>query len=194
MDIDIDTQSTFLPKKIFPQIIQASMIKNDQLIKHPCGFFMQSMAMDSVTKLAAIPYEEAEVVGYTKIDFLHLSLLDIITSKQELKELSNKEPDWELLQDRQQVRKLLHIHNQFELVQRIKPTSVQELADILALMRPSKTYLISQYVFDIGNRDKIRVKLYQEPIDGGVWFKKSHSIAYSLNIVVQLNLISQGRI
>lgn len=190
MDIDIDFQSNFDPRRLFKQAVAASMVKNNELSKHPCGHYVQAIPVDSVTGLAAIPYEEAEVLGYFKIDFLHLSLLDNFETKTQIRELLKKEPDWALLQDPTSVAKLFQIHKHEKLLSQVRPTSVQELADCIALIRPAKRHLIHEY---LKNKDRIRQTLYQKD-DSGYYFKRSHAISYALTIVLQLHLIAQGTI
>lgn len=189
-DIDIDFQSDFDPSTIFKQSVQASMVnKKNELVKHPCGRYFQKMAIDSVTGFAAIPYEEAEVLGYFKIDFLHLSHIDPFLSKQEIRELSKKDPNWNLLNDENNVKKLLHINRQYELLQKVNPHSVDDLADVLALMRPGKRQLLPRY---LTNKKEARKWLYAKTENYS--FKRSHAIAYALTIVLQLHLIEQNRL
>lgn len=190
MDIDIDFPTTFDPKRLMKQAIPASMVKNGQLVKHPCGHYFQTIPRDEVTKLSAIPYEEAEVMGYFKIDFLHLSLLDHFTSKDEIRRLMNIPPDWSLLLHTSNVHKLFQIHKHADLLKEIKPTSVQQLADCIALIRPGKKHLLESYKED---PDRTRVQLYANNTDG-YYFKRSHAISYALTIVLQLHLIAQGTI
>ena len=187
MDIDIDFQSKFDPTKLFHSCVQASMVKNDELSKHPCGIYFQNIAVDELTGLAAIPFEEAEVMGFFKIDFLHLSLLDKFNNKPEIRKLIKQEPNWDLLLDPIQVSKLFQIHKNHVLLSQIKPKSVQELADAIALIRPGKRYLLDKY---LRNKDATRDELYSKPISG-YYFKRSHAIAYALTIVLQLHLIEQ---
>lgn len=189
MDIDIDLQTSFKPNTVFDNMVFASMVKNDQLVKHNCGVYFQNIAKDSVTDLAAIPYEEAEVLGYFKIDFLKLSLLDQCTSKQQIRQLISKTPNWKLLNDRKIVEQLFQIHNHYDLIQQISPTSVIELADVIALVRPGKKELLKQY---LSNRDKTRPLLYSKTKDG-YYFKKSHAISYALTIVLQLHLLANSQ-
>ena len=92
MDIDLDLKTDFDPLELF-DAVRASMIKNDDLIKHNVGVYFQSIPVDSMTGLAAIPYKQAEEEGYFKIDFLHLSLLDVFDSKEEIRELLKLEPE-----------------------------------------------------------------------------------------------------
>jgi Bacterial DNA polymerase III alpha subunit finger domain len=188
MDIDIDFQTTFDPRRLMKQAVPASMVKNNDLVKHPCGHYFQTIPVDERTGLAAIPYEEAEVLGYFKIDFLHLSLLDNFHSKTQIRELLTQEPDWSILQDPDQVPKLFQIHKHEKLLRRVKPTTVQELADCIALIRPGKRHLVDEYV---NNKEKVRKALYVKD-ESGYYFKRSHAISYALTIVLQLHLISQG--
>ena len=189
MDIDIDLKSDFDPKNIFPEVICASMVRDDQLVKHNVGVYFQKIPIDSLTGLAAIPYEQAEEVGYFKVDFLHLSLLDEFETKEEIRALINAEPDWSLLLDPDVVSKLFQIHRHFDIVSVIRPQSVQELADVIAIIRPGKRALLDKY---IKNRDAVRPFLYRQDDEDKSAFRRSHAIAYALNIVLQLHLIRGG--
>lgn len=184
MDIDIDFKTDFDPLTYFPEATKASMVKNDELIKHPAGAYFQTIPSDKITNLAAIPYEEAEKLGYIKIDFLHLSILDYFDNKQQIRKLIKKEPDWKLLQDPTIVSKLFQVHRHYQLLAQIKPKSVQELADCIALIRPGKRHLVQAYK---KAPDIVRNELYRKPIEG-YYFKRSHAIAYALTIVLQLHL------
>ena len=139
--------------------------------------------------LAAIPFREAEELGYFKIDFLHLTLLDHFETKEQIRVLSNTEPDWSLLLHKDVVPKLFQIHRYYDLINKVKPTSVQALADCIALIRPAKRHLLDAYV---KCPDVIRQELYSKPTDGKYHFKRSHSIAYAVTIVLQLHLIKGG--
>lgn len=186
MDIDLDLKTDFDPLEIFDEAIRASMVKNQDLVKHNVGVYFQTIPIDAMTGLAAIPYEQAEEVGYFKVDFLHLSLLDVFESKKEIRELLKIEPDWSLLMRPDVVSKLFQISKQYDLVSEIAPKSIQELADVIALMRPAKRHLVNAYLKD---KTLIREELYRKPDDEKYYFKKSHSVAYALNIVLQLHLI-----
>lgn len=191
MDIDIDFQTNFDANKIFDTAIPASMVKKNELVKHPCGQYFQNIAIDEITGLSAIPYEEAEILGYIKIDFLHLSSLDLVDSKEELRALLKKNPKWELLHKKENTAKLLHINRHFDLIDLVRPTSIIELADCLALIRPGKKELLSKY---LKSPDMVRELLYVRGRDEKYVFKKSHAIAYASMIVIQLHLIEQHRL
>lgn len=189
MDIDLDFPSNFDPHKLF-DVVQASMVKSGELIKHPCGVYFQFIPKDKLTHLAAIPYEEAEELGYFKIDFLHISVLDYFESKNEIRTLLKIDPDWSLLEREEVVQQLSQLHKHFKVVNQIKPRSIQEIADCIALIRPSKRYLLTNY---LKNRELYRIELYTRPKEkDAIWFKKAHAVAYAHNIVLQLHLIKGG--
>lgn len=195
-DIDLDLPTTFNPIDVFPQAIPASMVKDENIQPHPCGVYLQPIPQDKLTGLAAIPYEEAEELGYFKMDFLHLTLLDYFSDKNQMRQLLEQEPDWNLLQIPSVVMKLFQLSKHYDILTQIKPQSVQELADVIALIRPSKKYLINRYMssFRTSNVSEVRKELYTKTKHGGVYFKKAHAIAYAMTIVLQLHLIKEGRV
>ena len=188
MDIDIDTPTAFDPTKLFTNCVTASQVNNEKISKHPAGVYFQELPLDPLTGLAAIPYNKAEKYGYFKVDFLHLSLLDYFQNKRQLRSLMNKEPNWNLLQDDEVIPKLFQMRNNADLLKFVKPTSVEELADCIALIRPAKIPLQERYV---QNKEQTRKELYKMPLPTGC-FKRAHAIAYAFNIVVQLHLIENG--
>lgn len=187
MDIDLDFPTKFDPTKVFDKIVPASMVKDGALVKHPCGHYLQAIPVDPHTNLAAIPYEEAEALGYFKIDFLHLSVLDHFANKNEIRTLLKMEPNWKLLLDEQHVPKLFQIHKHARLLAKVRPCSIQELADCIALIRPGKRHLIDKYLND---RDTVREKELYTKDKEGYTFKRSHALAYAMTIVLQLHLIT----
>lgn len=189
MDIDIDLQPNVDPTKLFRNIISASQVQDGELKKHNVGYYFQDIPVDSVTGLAAIPYNKSEDLGYMKIDLLTVNLLKHFKSKKEMRDLLKKEPDWSLLEDEEVVKTLFQLGKHFSIVSRVKPTSVQEIADVFALTKPNKRPLLDKY---IENPDKYRVELFTKraPED----MRKSHAIPYALLITLQLHLIKQGRL
>ena len=97
MDIDIDFKPDFNPLDYFKDAVRASRVEKGELRPHPAGAYLQEMPKDPLTNLAAIPFDEAEELGYFKIDFLHISLLEDFESKEEIRALLKLEPDWSLL-------------------------------------------------------------------------------------------------
>jgi DNA polymerase III alpha subunit len=186
-DIDIDFQTAFRPEEVFSWP-RASVVKNGYLSPHPCGIYPQKIPIDAVTKLAAIPYKEAEALGYLKLDMLHLSVYDNFKTREEITELLKIDPDWGLLQIPTEQKKLFQLSNHGDVLTAIKPKSIEELADVLALIRPGKKQLTKLYHAD---REATRRILYARD-ESGYSFKKSHAIAYAMVIVLQLHLIATG--
>jgi hypothetical protein len=187
MDIDIDLRSDFKLERVFRNAIPAATVEKDELKRHVVGAYFQNIPKDPITNLAAIPYEQAEELGYLKIDFLSLSLLGVFESKEEVLRLARKEPKWKRLEDREFVEKLFHISKHYDMVSRVKPTSVLELADILALIRPGKTILLDKY---LRNKKAARNELYTKRQVSDL--RKSHAIAYAVNIVINMHLVEAG--
>jgi hypothetical protein len=188
VDIDIDLPPTADLGILFPYSTIASMVKDNKLQKHPCGRYFQRIPIDPITKWAAIPYDQAQHTKYIKIDMLHLHLLSLIPTKTKLRQLMHTPPNWGLLCNEEFVQRLLHVGNQFKVVNEVKPTSVIELADCLALVRPTKRQHLSAY---LNNKELTRPLLYRSEGDQKSSFNKGHAIAYALTIVAQMNLLTE---
>jgi DNA polymerase III alpha subunit len=65
----------------------------------------------------------------------------------------------------------------------MKPRSVEQLAMVLALIRPGKRHLIGKIW------PAVESEIWKLSNDGEYVFKKSHAIGYALAIVVQMNLM-----
>jgi hypothetical protein len=187
MDIDIDISHKTTVEKIFPSIIPASMVEDGKIKKHLVGYYFQNIPVDSETGLSSIPYKDAEDFGFMKIDFLHLKLLDSFQSKEQIEQILKEPTDWNLLNDPEIVKDLFHLSKHYDLLQKIKPKSTEDLADALALIRPNKIKLLDKY---LNNKEKIRKVLYEknDPSD----LRKSHAIAYALNIRLQLKILEKN--
>lgn len=187
MDIDIDISKSVNIEEIFT-VIKASMVQNGELIKHPVGYYFQSIPVDKKTNLSAIPYTEALEEGFFKIDFLNLSLLENFSSKEHMRALAKIEPDWNLLKNPDIVNKLFHLNSHFDIVNIVNPRSIDDLADVFALIRPNKRKYLNKY---IENKNEIRKILYikEDPSD----MRKSHAYSYALLIKLQLTLMSEGQ-
>jgi DNA polymerase III alpha subunit len=190
VDIDIDVRPDFRPGRLFPQWLTATVVKDGKITKHPAGVYPQKMAIDPVTKQAAIPYEEAEDLGFLKVDFLHLNVYQHFTSRKEIDELLTIEPDWTLLRMPSVWPKLFQLAKHGELLADIQPKDVETLADCMALIRPGKKSFIGLYKKDKSSGRRILFAIS----DDGYSFKKSHALAYALVVWLQLHLIAQGRL
>lgn len=187
MDIDIDFPTTFQATTIDPIIVKASQCQNNMLKSHPCGIYMQNIPVDRVTNLAAIPYKSAAELGFFKVDCLHLSVLDGIPTKQDVRRLAFTDPDWSLFERPDVVARLFQIHRHSELIATLKPRSVMELADCIALIRPGVQHLVDEYVDACAERRARMRSIIYTKASSGYGYKKPHAISYALTIILQLN-------
>jgi hypothetical protein len=130
-------------------------------------------------------YKKAEDRGYFKIDCLNVNIYKNIKSEQELVELMIKEPDWDMLKDPKVVENLFHLNSHYNIVSKLEPKNIEQLAAVLAIIRPAKRHLMYKEWKDI------LIDVWVKPTDGSYFFKKSHAVAYAHAIVVQMNLIQR---
>ena len=139
-DVDIDVFDRDVLLKNLQHTV-ARIEKDNEFTKHNTGVYFQPIPRDPLTNIATIDHKVANDLGYFKIDFLNNSVYKGVRDESHLQELANAEPQWELLKHKEIVEKLVHIHNYADLVARSAPTSVQQLAMILAIIRPAKAHL-----------------------------------------------------
>lgn len=186
MDVDID----FANRSEILDIIQhipASIIDQGTVKKHNTGIYCHNIPYNPLTNTASVDYKAAEARGYFKIDFLNVSAYQSITDSAHLDRLLAVEPIWELLGEKEICDQLNHINGYHNLVTRLNPNSIEELAMVLALIRPGKKYLISKC--EATGFDSIKNEIWIKPADDSYYFKHSHSIGYAHLIVMQLNLL-----
>lgn len=185
-DIDIDMADRSDLLKLV-HAVDASMINNGIIKKHNVGVYFQDIPVFMDTNMSSINYKRAGDFDFFKIDLLNNSVYEDIESEEQLDALLNHPPDWDALRDESIVSELPHLAKHYTLVQRVRPRSVSDVADLLALMRPAKKYLVELYVHD---KEKAKKQLYTKPEDGGFYFKRSHAIAYAASIVVRMNYLT----
>lgn len=187
-DIDIDFFDREQALKHFKHV-PASRIENSDIKKHNTGVYLQEVPMDSVTGLASIDYTDAENRGYFKIDFLNVNIYKDIESEDKLTQLLGVEPLWDLLEKKEFCDLIFHVNGYHDLVARLKPRSIEQLAMFLALLRPGKKHLIS--TCENKGWDSITSEIWLKT-DDSYSFKKSHAVAYAHAIVVQMNKICES--
>ncbi len=181
IDIDVKDRDVLLEKL---KHIPASIIQNGEIKKHNTGVYFTDIPTHPFTNSANIDYKEAEDRGYFKLDILNVGVYDKVKNEKHLQELIDQEPDWSLLEHKEIVEQLFHIHNHFDIVNKLKPKSVEELAAVLAIIRPAKRHLLNE------SWNNINENVWKKPTDDSYYFKKSHAVGYALAICVQLNVLS----
>ena len=183
-DIDIDFANREDALKLIRHV-SASIQEKDGFKKHNTGIYCTSIPFDPLSNQATIDYKEAEERGYFKIDFLNVSVYKDIQDEEHLLKLMNTEPLWELLQQDEFVDLLFHLNGHGAILRKTCPTSVEQLAAVLAMIRPAKRYLIGK------DWTTVMTEIWTKPDNGEYYFKKAHAIAYAVAIVVQMNLICE---
>jgi hypothetical protein len=183
-DIDIDFADR---QKVLDVVdhIKASRSENNKLVPHNTGIYPHEIPANPISNFSTIDYKEAEERGYFKVDFLNVSLYKEISSEEHLKNLMEAEPLWDLLQQEEFTNLLFHLNGHGAILKKTCPTSVEELAAVLAIIRPAKRHLIGE------SWTTIMKEVWIPPETGEYYFKKAHAVAYAVAIVVQMNLICE---
>jgi hypothetical protein len=149
---------------------------------HASGVYFQDIPVNPLTGMASIDHDEAAAHGYFKLDFLNNYIYEGVRDEDHLVDLINREPPWDFFMEAGIVEQLSHLGSHYGVVQQIKPKSIEDLAVVLALIRPAKKHLLFR------SRAEIDAAIWAKPQDG-YHFKRPHAIAYAASIVVQLNLM-----
>ena len=181
-DIDIDFADREQALKLIKHTT-AAINDNGTFKKHNTGIYCTSIPYNPMTGISTIDYREAEARGYFKIDFLNVSVYEGVKSKQHLTKLLETEPIWDLLLEDEFVNKLFHVNGHGSILRQMKPTSIEQLASVLAMIRPAKRYLIGK------DWTTVMTEIWTKPENDEYYFKKAHAVAYAHVIVVQMNLI-----
>ena len=185
-DVDIDFFDRDGTLKLFKHA-PASIIKDDKIEKHKTGVYFHAVPTHPVTGHSTLDYKKAEDRGYFKIDCLNVNIYKNIKSEQELVELMIEEPNWGMLKDPKVVENLFHLNSHFNIVSKLEPKNIEQLAAVLAIIRPAKRGLMYKNWVDILK------EVWLKPTDGSYFFKKSHAIAYAHAIIVQMNLLKRDK-
>ena len=180
-DIDID----FPDRDIILSKIQHRIAKLDTDKKHNTGIYVTEIPHNPVNQLSTLNYKEAEYRGYFKLDFLNVSIYKDIKNEEHLLMLMNKEPIWDLLTHEEFVDQLFHLNGHTDVLKKTCPTSVEQLAAVLAMIRPAKRHLIGKTWNEIMN------EVWTKPEDDAYYFKKAHAVSYAIAVVVHMNLLCE---
>jgi hypothetical protein len=184
MDIDID----FIDREqalILFKHIPASRVDNNRLTKHNTGVYLHSVPMNAVEAVCSIPYDHTAAEDYFKIDFLNVGIYKGVRDEAHLIQLMETEPLWDLLEDNDFVQNLFHVNSYGSILRQMAPKNIEQLAAILAMIRPAKRYLIGK------EWTTVMAEVWTKPDSDEYYFKKSHATAYAVAIVVQMNLICE---
>jgi len=180
-DIDID----FADRNIILNKIQHRVAKLDTGKKHNTGVYVTECPHNPIDNLSTIDYKTAEDRGYFKLDFLNVSIYNDIRDEEHLQQLMDNEPQWELLQHNDFTDLIFHISGHGDLLKKLQPQSIQQLAAVLAMIRPAKRHLVGE------TWEKVMKEVWIKPTDNSYYFKKAHAVSYAMAVVVHMNLICE---
>lgn len=182
MDVDID----FADRDLVLSKINYHYASLKDGKKHNTGIYVTEIPHNPLTNVSTINYKDAEERGYFKIDFLNVNIYKGVKNEEHLFQLMDTEPLWELLEYPEFVDQVFHINGHCGILQKLKPKNIEQLAAVLAIIRPAKKHLIDE-PWEI-----IHQQVWQPPTNGGYYFKRSHGFAYAMAVIVHMNLLCEN--
>jgi hypothetical protein len=184
-DIDLDLADRDQLIKLI-QATPARQMHQGQVRRHNSGVYVTDIPYDPVNKCAAIDYEQAEQLGYFKIDLLNMSVYQLIKSSDHYQQMLDQEPNWpRLWTEPEWAKQLVHVGNYTTLLEAMRPDSIPRMSAFISIIRPGKAHLqncpwpeVFESVWD-GNDSR------------GFVFKKAHALGYSKLVALHMNLLSQ---
>ena len=184
-DIDID----FADRESILKLIDstpARQMHQGQVRRHNSGVYVTDIPYDPVHECAAIDYESAEQRGYFKIDFLNMTVYNLVKGPEHYAQMQAQEPPWpRLWTDPAWAQQLAHIGNYTQLLGTMRPDSIPRMAAFISIIRPGKAHL----------QNRPWAEVFESVWDGddskGYTFKKAHAISYAALVALHMNLLNQ---
>jgi hypothetical protein len=180
-DIDID----FADRESVLKLIQHTPARQSNGRRHNSGIYVTDIPRDPMAGCAALDYETAEQRGYFKIDFLNMSVYQLIQNPEHYEQTLNTTPHWSRLwTDRAWAQQLVHVGNYTDLLKTMRPDSIPRMAAFISVIRPGKAHL----------QTRPWAEVFASVWDGddsqGYTFKKSHAISYAALVALHMNLLN----
>ena len=184
-DIDIDLADRDQLLKLI-QATPARQLHQGQVRRHNSGIYVTDIPYDPVNACAAIDYEQAEQLGYFKIDLLNMSVYQLIKTPEHYQTMLAATPPWQQLwTDTGWASQLVHVGNYTELLKTMRPDSIPRMAAFISIIRPGKAHL----------QNRPWAEVFESVWDGddsrGFVFKQSHAISYAALVALHMNLLNQ---
>ena len=182
-DIDIDCANREHVLNLIRHI-PARQQADNQVRKHNSGVYVTDIPYDASLGCAAIDYVHAETRGYFKIDFLNMSVYQLISSPEHYEQVLTAQIPWhKLWQDPDWAAQLVHVGNYTDLLMSMRPDSIERMAAFISIIRPGKAHL----------QHKPWAEVFATVWDGddsrGYTFKKSHAVSYAQLVALHMRLI-----
>jgi hypothetical protein len=184
-DIDIDLADRDQLLQLI-HVTPARQLHQGQVRRHNSGVYATDIPYDPVNACAAMDYEQAEQLGYFKIDLLNMSVYQLIASPEHYQAMLTAEPPWKRLwQDTEWAKQLVHVGNYTELLKTMRPDSIPRMAAFISIIRPGKAHLQNR------SWTEVFESVWDSDDSRGFVFKKAHALGYSKLVALHMNLISQ---
>lgn len=184
-DIDLDLADRDQLLKLI-NTTPARQMHQGQVRRHNSGVYATNIPYDPVNACAAIDYEQAEQLGYFKIDLLNMSVYQLIKSPEHYQQMLGLEPPWtRLWTDPNWASQLVHIGNYTELLKSMRPDSIPRMAAFISIIRPGKAHLQGR------PWDQVFASVWDGDASQGFVFKQSHAVSYAALVALHMNLLNQ---
>lgn len=184
-DIDID----FASRDDVLKLIQHTPARLDTGRKHNSGVYVTDIPVDPINKCAAIDHEAAEERGYFKLDFLNMSVYNLVQNPTHYEQMLHTTPPWQRLwTDGTWAAQLVHVGNYTDLLKVMKPDSIPRMAAFISIIRPGKAHL------QLKPWSEVFASVWDGDESRGYTFKKSHALSYSMLVALHMNLLNQNSV
>lgn len=182
-DIDID----FGDRQQILSVIKhtpAMQIHDGRVRRHNSGVYVTDIPRDPVNACAAIDYHTAEQRGYFKLDFLNMSVYQLVRDPEHYEKLLQQEPAWARLWiESAWAAQLVHVGNYTDLLTTMQPDTIPRMAAFISVIRPGKAHL----------QNRPWAEVFASVWDGdnsrGFVFKKAHALGYAKLVALHMNLL-----
>lgn len=187
-DIDID----FAVRQQILSVIQhtpARQMHEGQVRRHNSGVYVTDIPRDPINACAAIDYQEAEQRGYFKLDFLNMSVYQLVRDPEHYEHLLQQEPTWtRLWTDSAWASQLVHVGNYTDLLTTMQPDTIPRMAAFISIIRPGKSHL--------QNRpwSEVFASVWDGDDSRGFVFKKAHALGYAKLVALHMNLLEEAAV
>jgi hypothetical protein len=184
-DIDIDLADRDQLLDLI-HCIPARQTHQGQVRRHNSGVYVTDIPYDPVNACAAIDYEQAEQLGYFKIDLLNMTVYKLIQDQAHYDQMLALEPPWSRLwTDSDWSSQLVHVGNYTELLKTMRPDSIPRMAAFISIIRPGKAHLQGR------PWDQVFASVWDGDASQGFVFKQSHAVSYAALVALHMNLLNQ---
>jgi hypothetical protein len=155
--------------------------------RHASGVYVQPIPQDPMLGCATLDYQQAEQLGYFKIDLLNVGVYQLIRDPEHYQAMLDRDPPWNRLwQDPQWAQQLVHVGGHVDLLAAMRPDSIPRMAAFISVIRPGKAHLQRQ------PWDQVFASVWDGDSSRGYVFKKAHSISYAALVALHMNLLDQS--